>query len=56
ALSRDFIADGTVIVQGLNVAKIASDISGYLRQELRELKILDEITRVSCRGVPQKSN
>ncbi|KAJ6522930.1 hypothetical protein DFH09DRAFT_938153 [Mycena vulgaris] len=55
ALSRGFTAEGTVIVQGLNVAKITSGISGYLRQELRELEILDEITRLRCEGLLPRS-
>ncbi|KAJ7710800.1 hypothetical protein B0H17DRAFT_914517 [Mycena rosella] len=51
ALSRGITAEGTIIVQGLHVSKITSGISGYLRQELRELEILDEITRFRCEGL-----
>ena len=43
-LSRSASADGTVIVQGFDAKKITSGISGYLRQEFRELNLLDEIT------------
>ncbi|KAJ7452797.1 hypothetical protein FB451DRAFT_1050601 [Mycena latifolia] len=51
ALSRGFTAKGTIIVQGFTAKKITSGISGYLRQELRELEILDEITRLRCEGL-----
>ncbi|KAJ7441125.1 hypothetical protein FB451DRAFT_1106259, partial [Mycena latifolia] len=50
ALSRGTSAKGTVIVQGLSTDKITGGMSGYLRQELRELEILDEITRLRCAG------
>ncbi|KAJ7734608.1 hypothetical protein B0H16DRAFT_1327487 [Mycena metata] len=55
ALSRSFTAAGTVIVQGFNARKITSGISGYLRQELRELEILDEITRLRFEGLLPRS-
>ncbi|KAK7022653.1 hypothetical protein R3P38DRAFT_2532685 [Favolaschia claudopus] len=44
ALSRGSTAAGTVIVQGMDTTKITKGITGFLRQELRELEILDEIT------------
>jgi hypothetical protein len=51
ALSRGFTAEDTVIVQGFDPRKIMSGImSGCLRQELRELEILDEITRLRFEG------
>ncbi len=51
ALSRGFTADGTIIVQGFSPKSITSGIvSGYLRQELRELEVLDEITRLKFEG------
>ncbi|KAJ7633728.1 hypothetical protein B0H17DRAFT_961652, partial [Mycena rosella] len=50
ALSRGTTTDGTIIVQSLNEKVVTSGISGYLRQELRELEILDEITRLRCEG------
>ncbi|KAJ6525341.1 hypothetical protein B0H19DRAFT_1084886 [Mycena capillaripes] len=50
ALSRGFTAEGAVIVQGFSAQKITSGISGYLRQELRELEVLDEITRLRYEG------
>ncbi|KAJ7270164.1 hypothetical protein B0H12DRAFT_1008958 [Mycena haematopus] len=50
ALSRGFTAEGTVIVQGFSAKKITSGMSGYLRQELRELEILDEITKLRFEG------
>jgi hypothetical protein len=46
ALSRGFTAAGTAIVQGFDTKRITSGISGYLRQELRELETLDEITKL----------
>ncbi|KAK6966358.1 hypothetical protein R3P38DRAFT_3155434 [Favolaschia claudopus] len=47
ALSRSSTSDGTVIVQGMNPARITNGINGYLRQdsEFRELEVLNEITR-----------
>ncbi|KAJ7807889.1 hypothetical protein B0H13DRAFT_2243871 [Mycena leptocephala] len=50
ALSRGFTAEGTVIVQGFSAKKITSGMLGYLRQELRELEILDEITKLCFEG------
>ncbi|KAJ7806623.1 hypothetical protein B0H13DRAFT_2244087 [Mycena leptocephala] len=49
-LSRGFTADGTIIVQGFDKKQITSGMSGYLRQELRELEMLDEITRLKYEG------
>jgi hypothetical protein len=46
ALSRGHEAADTVIVQGFDEKKITSGMSGYLRQEFRELELLDEITRL----------
>ncbi|KAJ7138717.1 hypothetical protein C8R43DRAFT_1089292 [Mycena crocata] len=53
ALSHGTTADGTVIVQGFTASKITGGISGYLRQELRELE--DEITRLRYDGVLPRS-
>ncbi|KAJ7720725.1 hypothetical protein B0H16DRAFT_1260366, partial [Mycena metata] len=50
ALSRGKSAKGTVILQNFDEKKITSGMSGYLRQELRELEILDEITRLRHEG------
>ncbi|KAJ7710919.1 hypothetical protein B0H17DRAFT_914782 [Mycena rosella] len=55
ALSRGTTAEGTILVQSLNSSKITGGISGYLRQELRELEILDEITRLRTEGVLPQS-
>ncbi|KAF8144565.1 hypothetical protein K438DRAFT_1631698 [Mycena galopus ATCC 62051] len=44
ALSRGSTSDGTVIIQGMDERKITSGISGHLRQEFRELELLNEIT------------
>lgn len=47
ALSRSATSEGTVIVQGFDDHKISCKISGYLRQEFRELELLDEITKLA---------
>ena len=44
ALSRSASATGTLIVQGFDARKITGGCSGALRQEFRELEILDSIT------------
>ena len=46
ALSRSSTADGTIIIQGFNPNKITCGAPGYLRQEFRELELMDEITRL----------
>jgi hypothetical protein len=46
ALSRSSTAEGTVIIQGFNPSKITCGASGYLRQEFRELELMDEISRL----------
>jgi hypothetical protein len=46
SLSRSATAAGTVIIQGFHPKIITSGCSGYLRQEFRELEILDDITRL----------
>ncbi|KAJ7171845.1 hypothetical protein C8R43DRAFT_874748 [Mycena crocata] len=46
ALSRGTTAEHTVIMQGFDTSKITGGMNGYLRQELRELEILDEITKL----------
>jgi hypothetical protein len=50
ALSRATSAAGLLILQDFDDAKITSGMSGYLRQELRELELLDEITRMRYEG------
>ncbi|KAF8176665.1 hypothetical protein K438DRAFT_1607251 [Mycena galopus ATCC 62051] len=50
ALSRGHKAENTVILQGFDSSKITSGMSGYLRQEFRELELLDEITRLRFKG------
>jgi len=49
-LSRSASADGTIIVQGFDARKIMKGISGFLRQEFRELILLDEITTLRYHG------
>jgi hypothetical protein len=46
ALSRSSRAAGTALIQDFSVKKITGGISGWLRQEFRELNVLDEITRL----------
>lgn len=50
-LSRSASAAGTIIVQGFDPKIITGGASGYLRQEFRELELLDEITRLEYEGV-----
>jgi hypothetical protein len=49
-LSRSSTAAGTIIVQGFDEAKIMGGASGSLRQEFRELELLDEITKMRYEG------
>lgn len=45
-------SEGILIVQGMDTSKITKGISGFLRQEFRELEILNEITKLRYEGVP----
>ena len=47
ALSRSATAQGTIILQGFDSHKITGYASGALRQEFRELELLDEITALN---------
>jgi hypothetical protein len=47
ALSRSATAQGTIILQGFDPHKITGYASGALRQEFRELELLDEITALN---------
>ncbi|KLO03914.1 hypothetical protein SCHPADRAFT_807182, partial [Schizopora paradoxa] len=51
-LSRSASAEGTVIMQGFDASKIqnTNQMSGYLRQEFRELELLNEITKLKYEG------
>lgn len=49
-LSRGTTLDGTIIVQSFDKKKLTGSISGSLRQEFRELEILDEITQMRYQG------
>jgi hypothetical protein len=49
-LSRSATADGTVIVQSFSPRLITCGASGYLRQEFRELELLDEISKLRYEG------
>ena len=46
ALSRSATAEGTLILQGFDPKVITGRCSGALRQEFRELELLDEITQL----------
>ena len=46
ALSRSATAEGTLILQGFDPRVITGGCSGALRQEFREMELLDEITRL----------
>ena len=50
ALSRSATAEGTLILQGFDPKQITGGCSGALRQEFRELELLDEITRLRYIG------
>ena len=50
ALSRSATADGTLILQGFDSKHTTGGCSGALRQEFRELELLDEITRLRYVG------
>ena len=50
SLSRSATAAGTVIIQGFDPKVITRGCSGYLRQEFRELEILDDITKIRYEG------
>jgi hypothetical protein len=49
-LSRSSNAAGTLIIQGFNSSKITKGLPGHLRQEFRELHLLDEITKEIYEG------
>src|ERR1700683_2901690 len=49
-LSRSATASGTVIVQSFSPRLIICGASGYLRQEFRELELLDEISKLRYEG------
>ena len=50
ALSRSATAEGTLILQGFDPRLIVGGCSGALRQEFRELELLDDITRLRYSG------
>jgi hypothetical protein len=50
ALSCSASAEGTLILQGFDPRKITGQCSGALRQEFRELELMDEITRLRYEG------
>ena len=50
ALSRGISAEKTAILRPFSSKKLTDRISGYLRQEFRELELLDEITNLIYHG------
>ena len=46
-LSRGSTYEGTAIIQGFEAKKIKGGISGFLRQEFREIEVLDDVTRLA---------
>jgi hypothetical protein len=54
-LSRSSTAAGTIIVQGFHASMITGGCTGFLRQEFRELELLDEITRMKYEGIIPES-
>ncbi|KAF8873716.1 hypothetical protein BD779DRAFT_1451455, partial [Infundibulicybe gibba] len=55
ALSRSASAAGTIILQGFDTRKITGGASGALRQEFRDLEILDEISKLTYDGLLPQS-
>ena len=55
ALSRSSSAKGTILLQGFDARKMTGGASGALRQEFRELELLDEITNLHYLGKLDKS-
>ena len=49
-LSRSSSADDTIILQGFDSSIVQGGLTGYLRQEFRELEILNEITKLRYNG------
>lgn len=54
-LSRSSNAAGTLIIRGFNPAKVTNGLPGHLRQEFRELHILNVITEEIYEGRLNKS-
>ncbi|KIM48495.1 hypothetical protein M413DRAFT_62871, partial [Hebeloma cylindrosporum] len=55
ALSHSSTAEGTIILQGFDTNKMTGGASGALRQEFREIELLDEITNLRYQGKLHKS-
>ena len=51
ALSRSASAAGTIIVQSFSPGPIMGGASGWLRQEYRELELLDDITKLAYQSM-----
>ncbi len=50
-LSRSATHEGTLILHGFNSQTIQNGLSGHLRQEFRELEVLDDITKLRYESV-----
>ncbi|KAJ7920930.1 hypothetical protein B0H13DRAFT_1481774, partial [Mycena leptocephala] len=50
ALSWNTTSNGTIILQGMDASKITRGIPGWLRQEFRELELLNEISELRYRN------
>ncbi|KAL1751183.1 hypothetical protein FB107DRAFT_222526, partial [Schizophyllum commune] len=50
ALSRGMTSDGTIVLREFEPSKIQGGCSGALRQEFRDLEILNDITRLRYEG------
>jgi hypothetical protein len=49
-LSRSSTSEGTILVQKIDEKKMIGGLLGYLRQEFRELELLEEITKIQFDG------
>ena len=45
-LSRGSTYEGTIVLQGFNAKQFSGGLSGHMRQEFRELEMLDHITKL----------
>ncbi|KAF8962225.1 hypothetical protein BDZ97DRAFT_1611458, partial [Flammula alnicola] len=50
-LSRSSSAEGTILLKEPDADRITKGISGFLRQECRELHVLDEVTKLKYEGL-----
>ncbi|KAJ3544805.1 hypothetical protein NMY22_g2652 [Coprinellus aureogranulatus] len=50
ALSRGVSAEDTIILRDFSTKKITGGVSGFLREELRSLEVLNDITKLNFEG------